>query len=111
MALDQTLAFKARGNDRRKEMLTVTFDFEMLAGEARCDVVLDLFGSRQHGMLLVSGAACSRTRAYASPARPAPQRNRRLSRGSRADRYPTSRRSRSESRRSCRKKDSAATLR
>jgi hypothetical protein len=29
-------------------MLTVAFDFEMLASEPSRDVLLDLFGSRQH---------------------------------------------------------------
>jgi hypothetical protein len=46
MALDQPLAFEARRHDGRKEMLTVAFDFEMLAGEPNRDVLLDLFGSR-----------------------------------------------------------------
>jgi hypothetical protein len=48
MALNQTLAFEARRNDGRKEMLAVALDFEMLAGEPSRDVLLDLFGSRQH---------------------------------------------------------------
>jgi hypothetical protein len=29
-------------------MLTVAFDFQMLAGEPNRDVLFDLFGSRQH---------------------------------------------------------------
>lgn len=46
--LDRPLAFEGRRHDRREEMLAVAFDFQMSAGETAGDVLLDLFGSRQH---------------------------------------------------------------